>query len=154
MSWSIDGKALRRSFAAAAARSPLHSGQAFSTEARLMLGQVRVEAKSNEIAALPALLGMLALKGRIVTADAMHTQRTTAATVAARGGDYVLALKGNQGTLFEDVKLALDDPAQAGKLLSRRDVDGAHGRIETRVTLIAAGIATSQPHPQQQYVVA
>ena len=67
---AVDGKALRRSFAAATARSPLHSGQAFSTEARSMPGQVRVEAGSNEIAALPALLDMLALEGRIVTADA------------------------------------------------------------------------------------
>ena len=141
---AIDGKALRRSFASATARSPLHLVQAFSTEARLMLGQVRVEAKSNEIAALPALLDMLALKGRLVTADAMHTQRTTAAMVTARGGDYVLALKGNQGTLFEDVKLFLDDPAQAGKLLSCRDVDGAHGRVETRVASVAHDIAWLQ----------
>ena len=138
---AIDGKTLRRLFAAATARSPLHSGQAFSTEACSMPGQVRVEARSNEIAALPVLLDILALRGRIVMADAMHTQRTTAATVAAWGGDYVLALKGNQGTLFEDVKLALDDPAQAGKLSSRRDADGAHGRIETRVASVAHDIA-------------
>lgn len=141
---AIDGKALRRSFAAATAQSPLHLVHALSTEARLMLGQVRVEARSNEIAALPMLLDMLALEGRLVTADAMHTQRTTAATVTARGGDYVLALKGNQGTLFEDVKLSLDDPALAGKLSSHRNVDGAHGRVETRVASVAHDIAWLQ----------
>ena len=109
---AIDGKTLRRSFADAAPRSPLHLVQAFASEARLVLGQVRVEDKSNEIAAVPALLEMLALKGRIVTADAMHTQRRTAQAVTEAGGDYVLALKGNQGALYEDVKLYLDAPAQ------------------------------------------
>ena len=96
-----------------------------------MLGQVRVEGKSNEIKALPALLEMLALKGRIVTADAMHTQRETARAVTAAGGDYVPALKGNQGTLYEDAKLYLDDPAREDRL-RHRDIDGGHGRIETR----------------------
>lgn len=79
-----------------------------------------------------------------MTADAMHTQRTTAAAVAARGGDHAPALKGNRGALFEDVKLSLDNPAQAGELLSRRDVDGAHGRIETRVASVAHNIAWLQ----------
>lgn len=134
---AIDGKALRRSFADAASRSPLHLVQAFASEARLVLGQVRVEDKSNEIAAVPALLEMLALKGRIVTADAMHTQRRTAQAVTEAGGDYVLALKGNQGALYEDVKLYLDDPAQDGNRPRHQDVDGGHGRIETRTASVA-----------------
>ena len=79
-----------------------------------MLSQVKVDDKSNEIAAMPKLLDMLVLKGRIVTADAMHTQRA-AETVTTRGGDYVLALKGNRGNLYEDVQLYLDDSAQANK---------------------------------------
>ena len=130
---AIDGKALRRSFADAAARSPLHPVRAFATGTRLMPGQVRVKARSNEITALPALLDMPALKGRTVMADAMHTQRATATTITARGGDYVLALKANQETLYEDVKLYLDDPARTGPRLSRKDVNGDHGRIETRI---------------------
>ena len=137
---AIDGKALRRSFSDAASRSPLHLVQAFASEARLVLGQVRVEGKSNEIAAVPALLGMLALKGRVVTADAMHTQRRTAQAVTAAGGDYVLALKGNQGALYEDVKLYLDDPAQDGNWPCHRDVDGGRGRIGTRTAGVAHGI--------------
>ena len=74
-----------------------------------VIWQVAVGAKSNEITALPALLEMLSLKGRIVAADAMHTQRDTAQSVT--GGDHVLALKGNQKALHEDVTLWLDDPA-------------------------------------------
>ncbi|MGR3661986.1 MAG: ISAs1 family transposase, partial [Paracoccaceae bacterium] len=101
---AIDGKALRRSFDKASGKSPLHLVQdlvqAFAAEARLVLGQVAVDQKSNEITAIPELLALLDVKGRIITADAMHTQRATSKAVCARGGDYVLALKGNQGTLF------------------------------------------------------
>ena len=98
---AIDGKSLRRSFADAAARSPVHLVQAFAARARVVLGQVKVADKSNEIAAMPKLLEMLALKGRIVTADAMHTQRAAAESITARGGDYVLALKGDQASLHD-----------------------------------------------------
>lgn len=141
---AIDGKALRRSFADASARSPVHLVQAFAAEARLVLGQVKVADKSNEITALPVLLEMLDLEGRIVTADAMHTQRATAAAVTARGGDYVLALKANQGSLHEDVRLTLDDPAQEDDLPSCQRVDGDHGRIETRRATVCHEIAWLQ----------
>ena len=113
---AIDGKALRRSFAAAASRSPPHPVRAFVGEARPVLGQVRVEDRSNGIAAVPAVLGMPALKGRIVTADAMRTQRRMARAVTAAGGDHVLALKGNQGAPYEDVKPYPDDPGAGREL--------------------------------------
>ena len=130
---AIDGKALRRSFADAAERSPLHLVQAFSAEAGMVLGQVRVSDKSNEITAMPALLELLDLRGVTVTADAMHTQRATAQEVTARGGDYVLALKGNQGTLHDDVKLYMDDPQHAERIEVSGDVvEKGHGRIEVR----------------------
>ncbi len=87
---AIDGKQLRRSFDNAAKRSGLHLVHAFGAQSRLVLGQVAVDGKSNEITALPRLLDMLRLKGRTVTADAMHTQRRTAERVTAGGGDYVL----------------------------------------------------------------
>ena len=141
---AIDGKSLRRSFADAAARSPVHLVQAFAARARLVLGQVKVDGKSNEIAAMPKLLEMLALKGRIVTADAMHTHRATAEAVTAGGGDYVLALKGNQGRLHGDVQLYLDDPVRADKLQSCQQVDGDHGRIETRRATVCHEIAWLQ----------
>ena len=137
---AIDGKALRRSFADASSRSPLYPVHAFASEARLVPGQVRAAGKSNEIKALPALLEMPALKGRIVTADAMHTQRETARAVTAAGGGYVPALKGNRGTLYEDAKLYLDDPARETDRLRHRDIDGGHGRIETRTAGVAHDI--------------
>ena len=141
---AIDGKSLRRSFATAATRSPVHLVQAFAARARLVLGQVKVADKSNEIMAMPRLLKMLALKGRIVTADAMHTQRATAEAVTARGGDYALALKANQGRLHEDVRPYLDDPARADELPLCQQVDGDHGRIETRCATVCHEMAWLQ----------
>ena len=124
---AIDGKALRRSFEDASNRSPLHVVNAFAAGARLTLGQVRVDGKSNEITAMPALLDLLDVEGMTVTADAMHTQRATAAAVTARGGDYVLALKGNQETLHADVRLHMADPENAGKMKRFNDVGRATG---------------------------
>ncbi len=130
---AIDGKALRRSFADATERSALHLVQAFATGAGVVLGQVRVSGKSNEITAMPALLDLLDLRGRTVTADAMHTQRATAEQVTARGGDYVLALKGNQGSLHGDVEKYMEDPQMSGNIdVSEELVEKGHGRIETR----------------------
>jgi predicted transposase YbfD/YdcC len=137
---AIDGKALRRSFDKASGKSPLHLVQAFAAEAGLVLGQVAVDEKSNEITAIPELLTLLDVKDRIITADAMHTQRATSEAVCARGGDYVLALKGNQGTLFEDAKLYLDDPALTYNCQSFQSVDADHGRIETRSAVISDNI--------------
>ena len=134
---AVDGKTLRRSYDRARQQSALHLVQAFATHSRLVLGQVAVGAKSNEITALPALLEMLSLKGRIVTADAMHTQKAT----ARAGGDDVLALKGNQGALHEDVSLFLDAPDHAEMCDPFQSVAGAHGRIETRRALICHDLA-------------
>ena len=105
---AIDGKALR---------SPPHPVGAFVGGARPVLGQVRVEDRSNGIAAVPVLLGTLAPKARVVTADAMRTQRRTARAVTAAGCDHVPAPKGNRGALYEDVKPYPDDPAQDGNCL-------------------------------------
>ena len=110
---AIDGKVLRRSFDRASGKSPLHMVSAWGCEQRLVLAQIATEAKSNEITAVPKLLQMLSLKGTIVTADALNCQREIARQIIDQGGDYVLALKGNQGTLHNDVKQFLDDPASA-----------------------------------------
>ncbi|MCP5082064.1 MAG: ISAs1 family transposase [Alphaproteobacteria bacterium] len=143
---AIDGKALRRSFCKASGASPLHLVQAFAAEARLVLGQARVDEKSNEITALPALLALLDLKGTTITADALHTQRATSEAICAKKGDYVLALKANQGRLYEDVKLYLDDPETAGNIQSFQTVDGDHGRIETRSASLCHDIDWLQEH--------
>ena len=103
-----------------------------------MLGQRNAE--GSEITALPELLALLSLDGCTVTADALHCQRATARTILDRGGDYVLALKGNQPTLLEDVRTLLDDPA-----VSPDDVaattDGDHGRIEIRKAEVVHDVA-------------
>ena len=109
---------------------------AFAARQRLVLGQVKVAEKSNEIVAIPALLGMLVIEGAIVSIDAMGCQRHIAEQIVDKKADYVLALKGNQGTLREDVELfAAEQQANGFKdtHVSRdQTVDGDHGRIETR----------------------
>jgi predicted transposase YbfD/YdcC len=100
---AIDGKTLRGSFDKAAGRNPLHLVSAWACEARLTLGQVAVDSKSNEITAIPLLLELLDLKGATVTIDAMGCQKEIAAKIVAGGGDYVLALKDNHPTLHAAV---------------------------------------------------
>jgi predicted transposase YbfD/YdcC len=100
---AIDGKTLRGSFDKAAGRNPLHLVSAWASEARLTLGQIAVDSKSNEITAIPLLLELLELKGATVTIDAMGCQKDIAAKIIAGGGDYVLALKDNHPTLHAAV---------------------------------------------------
>ncbi len=136
---AIDGKVLRRSFDAASGKSALHMVSAWGCEQRLVLGQIATDAKSNEITAVPKLLEMLSLRGCIVTVDALNCQRTIARQIVDQGGDYALALKGNQGTLYDDVRRFLDDPASQ-KITAAPVVDGDHGRIETRVATLSSAI--------------
>jgi predicted transposase YbfD/YdcC len=140
---AIDGKTLRHSFDTASATSSLHMVSAWGCEQRLVLGQLATDAKSNEITAVPKLLDLLMLKGTIVTVDAMNCQRDIAQRIIDKGGDYVFALKGNQGTLHDDVRRFLDDPDTAG-VESHTTVDGDHGRIETRTTVVSTDIAWLQ----------
>jgi predicted transposase YbfD/YdcC len=133
---ALDGKTLRRSFDAAAGKGAIHIVSAWASKARLSLGQIKVDDKSNEITAVPALLKLLDVKGCIVTADAMHCQKATARQITEQGGTFVLALKGNQSTLAEDVKL-LAEHAQQHKYAGLRtrtctDNEKDHGRMETR----------------------
>ena len=93
---AMDGKVLRRSFDRASGKSALHRVSAWGCEQRLVLAQIATDAKSNEITAVPKLLQMLALKGTIVTADALNCQRTIAQQIVDQGGDYALALKGRE----------------------------------------------------------
>ncbi len=136
---AIDGKVLRRSFDRASGKSPLHMVSAWGCEQRLVLAQIATDAKSNEITALPKLLEMLSLKGTIVTADALNCQRAIAQQIVDQGGDYALALKGNQGTLHDDVSTFLNDPASK-PATSAQNVDADHGRIETRTATVSTDI--------------
>ena len=90
-------------------KGPIHIVSAFAARQRLVLGQVKVAEKSNEIVAIPKLLHMLAIEGAVVTIDAMGCQRDIAQTIIDKKADYILALKGNQGTLKDDVKLFVDE---------------------------------------------
>jgi predicted transposase YbfD/YdcC len=136
---AIDGKVLRRSFDRASGKSALHMVSAWGSEQRLVLAQVATEAKSNEITAVPKLLRMLALKGTIVTADALNCQRVIAEQIVEQKGDYALALKGNQGTLYDDVVLLCNDPAVQASW-SAPLVEADHGRIETRTAMVSTEI--------------
>jgi predicted transposase YbfD/YdcC len=133
---AIDGKTLRRSYQKKGAKAPIHMVSAFAARQRLVLGQVKVAEKSNEIVAIPALLAMMAIEGAIVTIDAMGCQREIAEQILNQKADYVLALKGNQGTLREDVEVfAAEQKANSfkdTKVSRHQTVDGDHGRIETR----------------------
>ena len=140
---AIDGKVLRRSFDRTSGRSALHMVSAWGCEQRLVLAQVATDAKSNEITAVPKLLAMLSLTGTIVTADAINCQRATAAQIVGQGGNYALALKGNQGTLHDDVVRFLGDPQNA-LATSKPDVDAGHGRIETRTASVSTDVAWLQ----------
>lgn len=130
---AIDGKTSRRS---KGDRAALHMVSAFAARQRLALAQVKVADKTNEIVAIPKLLDLLAIEGAVVTIDAMGCQRAVARKILERRADYVLALKGNQGTLRDDVELFVTEQKANGfrdTAVSRgATVDGDHGRIETR----------------------
>lgn len=140
---AIDGKVLRRSYDQASGRSALHMVSAWGCEQRLVLAQIATEAKSNEITAVPKLLKMLSLKGTIVTTDALNCQRAIAQQIIDQEGDYVLALKGNQGNLLDDVSRFLNDLA-CDATNTDRTIDADHGRIETRTATVSADIAWLQ----------
>jgi predicted transposase YbfD/YdcC len=134
---AIDGKTLRRSYQEGGAKAPIHMISAFSSNQRLVLGQRKVADKSNEITAIPDLLDLLTVKGAIVTIDAMGCQKEIAKKIVAKEADYVLALKGNQGTLNDDVTLFFSEQKACKfkdvKYSRHETLEKSHGRIETRV---------------------
>lgn len=132
---ALDGKTLRGSGDPASGGAPLHLISAWAHEARLVLGQIACEDKSNEITALPELIAMLELKGCLVTVDALHTQRQTAQAILDRGGDYLMALKTNQRKLHDDAVLMLAEAEDApGRFALDEQVteETGHGRTERR----------------------
>ena len=137
---AIDGKTLRRSHHGKGGKAAIHMVSAFAARQRLVLGQVKVAEKSNEIVAIPKLLDLMAIEGAIVTIDAMGCQRDIAQKVIDKKADYVLALKGNQGTLRDDVDLFCAEQKANGfadaEISRAETVDGDHGRIETRTTTV------------------
>lgn len=131
---AIDGKTLRRSFDDASRSNPLAVVTAFASASRLVVGQhsYRVAEGDSEILAARALLECLDLKGHLVTADAIHCQEETACMIRARGGDYLLRLKGNHPALHAMIRDYFADPALLAGLESVQTTDADHGRVETR----------------------
>jgi predicted transposase YbfD/YdcC len=139
---AIDGKTMRGS--ASSTLGPLHVVSAWATQANLSLGQVAVDKKSNEITAIPTLLELLDLKGALVTIDAMGCQKEIAKKIVERGGDYLLAVKGNQEHLLEDVQAIVEkalneelDPSKVAEYTTREE---HHGRQEVRSYVVVQNV--------------
>lgn len=141
---AIDGKTLRRSFDKAGNKGPIHMVSAWCSEQNLVLGQVKVGEKSNEITAIPALLDLLHIHGAIVTIDAMGCQRDIARLIIDKRGDYIFSLKGNQGTLRDDVERFLEEQAKVNfadtTVTCHETVEKSHGRIEVRKVTVCADV--------------
>jgi predicted transposase YbfD/YdcC len=136
---ALDGKTVRRSMDTADGRGPIHIVSAFAARSRLVLSQVKVAKKSNEIVALPQIIKLLDLTDCVATVDAMGCQVDVAKAVRQQHGDYMLAIKDNQPTLLRETQelfdwaLAKDRPAdQSAAWVQSETVDGEHGRIEHR----------------------
>jgi predicted transposase YbfD/YdcC len=139
---AIDGKTLCSS--ASSKLGPLHLVSAWATQAHLSLGEVAVDGKSNEITAIPKLLELLDLKGALVTIDAIGCQKAIAEKIVAAGGDYVLAVKGNQERLLEDIQTtvakALDGELAKHQVATITTSDQGHGRQEQRTYTVITNL--------------
>lgn len=133
---NLDGKTLRGSYDRGGKQGMIHMVSAWASQNRLVLGQRKVNEKSNEITAIPELLKVLDLNGAVVSIDAMGAQTEIAAQIVAQQGDYVLALKGNQGNLHQDVQQLFDHAHRQNFRGIEHDFyqtqEQGHGRQETR----------------------
>jgi len=135
---SIDGKTLRGSADSERGRAAIHMVSAWASANKLSLGQVVVDEKSNEITAIPELLRLLEISGASVTIDAMGCQKEIAEVIRDRGGDYVLAVKQNQPTLYQQVEGAVAEALEQDgqEIDEHQTVETGHGRQETRTYAI------------------
>ncbi|HOA06250.1 MAG TPA: ISAs1 family transposase, partial [Candidatus Fermentibacter daniensis] len=151
---AIDGKTVRRSHDRGRGKQAIHVVSAWATQSGIALAQKKVDAKSNEIGAIPELLSLLRIKGCLVTIDAMGCQREIAQAINGAGADYLLAVKDNQPTLREDVEQEFRLAQQNGFALMDHQyfetVEKDHGRIEQRkywITQDVQGIGTGEKWP-------
>jgi len=139
---AIDGKTLRRSYDAASSKAAIHMVSAWATANQISLGQVVTDEKSNEITAIPKLLEMLEIQGCLVTIDAIGCQVEIAEKIVERGGDYVLAVKGNQQTLHENIVRFFEEHVEDNfarvKAKQHQTSERGHGREEDRSYVICA----------------
>lgn len=149
---NIDGKTLRHSYDSTEGKSAIHMISAWASEAGITLGQLKVDEKSNEIPAIPQFLDLLDIEGSVITIDAKGTQKEIARTIIERGADYVLAIKGNQGTLNDDVELYFQDAVENEFNIAEFDyektVDKDHGRIEIREYWVTSEIEWLESKPE------
>lgn len=138
---AIDGKTLRRSFKHAGDSAFVHMVSAWSQSNQVVLGQVKTDAKSNEISAIPALLDLLELKGTMITIDAAGTQTAIAERIVEKGGDYLLALKGNQPSLHASVIEYFESRGDGYLLDCFETRDDGHGREEVRRAWVSNSVA-------------
>jgi len=143
---AIDGKTLRRSFDKAGAKGAIHMVSAWSSEQNLVLGQTRVDEKSNEITAIPKLLDLLEIEGAIITIDAMGCQRDIAEKIRDKKADYIFALKGNQGKLHKDIAAFFKEEQRINsKIITKgyhQTDERNHGRLELRRVTVCTDIKT------------
>ncbi|RPH38534.1 MAG: ISAs1 family transposase [Burkholderiales bacterium] len=128
---AIDGKCLRSSLDRAAKKSAIYMVSAYEVEGQLVLGQQKVDEKSNEITAIPKLLNNIDISGSVITLDAMGCQKDIAQQIVDKEADYFLSLKGNQGNLHEFVKLFFESE-NTSPVTGHTSYDAEHGRYETR----------------------
>ncbi len=148
---AIDGKTLRRSHDNAEGKSAIHIVSAWACQNKMVFGQIATEEKSNEITAIPKLLEMLVIDGSVVTIDAMGCQKKIAEKIKELNGDYIFSLKGNHGTLHEEVKLFMDDAiANSSDYDYDCTTDGGHGRVEIRKVWYSENVQWIQDRPQWQ----
>lgn len=136
---AIDGKTSRRSHDRGNGKKALHLVSAWASRERLVLGQQAVDEKSNEIIAIPELLGRLNIKGALVTIDAIACQSAIAEKIVDAGANYLLAVKGNQPTLYEEIA-SYFETAPVEEIETVEDVDKDHGRLETRRVVVSKAI--------------
>jgi predicted transposase YbfD/YdcC len=141
---ALDGKTIRASIDAARNKKAVHVVSAWAASNRLILGQIATEEKSNEITAIPQLLEMLELKGCIVTIDAMGTQAKIAEKIIDKGADYILPVKKNQETLYNDINLFFQ--TQGDELAENfTTIEKSHGRLEERTCVVCKDISWLDP---------
>lgn len=129
---AIDGKVLRGSYDRESRQSTIHMVSAFATANGVVIGQLKTDAKSNEITAIPELIKLLDIKGCLVSIDAIACQTNIASAIIDNGGDYLLAVKSNQETLAKAVRQALSEKTTAASVATDVAIEQEHGRIEAR----------------------
>jgi predicted transposase YbfD/YdcC len=151
---AIDGKGVNGSYDRSIGRKALHLVSAWASEHRLVLAQAKVQDKSNEITAVPALLALLDLQGAIVTLDAMGTQKTIASQIHAAQADYILTLKANHPTLFHQVEQWFQDAREQDTLAPAliHTTEAGHHRIDTRQAWAIALDQLPPLHQSEQWV--